>query len=137
MAEKRPNRTLGPGHDEFWAHCAKSELRFQKCNVCGHVNWPAVSICDECGSKDQYTWVRSAGRGTIMSWCQFDRPYYGDILPIPWDTILVKLAEGPIFLSNPKGFKYEDIDTGMPVKVAFIDCEDKAGPFKLPVFERA
>jgi hypothetical protein len=71
-----------------------------------------------------------------VSWCTFHRPYYSE-LDIPWDTILVELDEGPLFISNPSGFTNDDVTQGMRVRVAFLDCEDDAGPFRLPVFEQA
>jgi hypothetical protein len=78
-----------------------------------------------------------SGDGKIVSWCTFERDYYAGMLPIPWDTILVELKEGPLFLSNPKGFSWQQTRVGMPVRLAFIDCEDSAGTFRLPVFEKA
>ncbi len=135
MAERRPNRTLGAPHDDFWAYCNKGELRLQKCGKCGHFSWPAVTACDNCDATD-LTWQAVSGRGKIISWGTFERPYYEE-LPIPWDVILVKLEEGPLFMSNPKGFTWKVIEPNMPVKLAFIDCEDKAGAFRLPVFEKA
>jgi uncharacterized OB-fold protein len=74
-----------------------------------------------------------SGHGKIVSWCTFLQSYYAD-LPTPWEAILVELDEGPLFVSNPSGFGYEDITPGMPVSVTFMDCEDDAGPFRLPVF---
>ena len=72
----------------------------------------------------------------MISFCTFERQYY-DELPPPWDCIVVKLEEGPQFLSNPQGFTWKDISFEMAVKVAFLDCEDASGAFRLPVFERA
>ena len=77
-----------------------------------------------------------SGKGKLASWCTFERDYYGGVLPIPWDTIVVELDEGPFFLSNPKGFRNSEAKQGMEVKVDFIDCEDDKGTFKLPVFGR-
>ena len=136
MAERRPDRTLGPGHDEFWAWCGKGELRLPRCNSCGELSWPVVEACEFCGAKE-FTWEPMSGRGKIFSWCTFERDYYAGVLPIPWDTILVELDEGPLFLSNPKGFSWTETKVGAPVKLAFIDCEDRAGTFRLPVFERS
>ena len=68
-----------------------------------------------------------------MSWCTFEHDYYNGLLPIPWETILVELEEGPLFISNPKGFTWQDIDVNMPVKLAFVR---RFGPFSLPIFER-
>ena len=136
MAEKRPDRTLGPRHDEFWDWCGKGELRLQLCGACGHFAWPVVKSCEQCGSDD-LSFERMSGRGSIVAWSTFERDYYRGVLPIPWDTILVALEEGPLFLSNPRGFSWNDILPDMPVKLAFIPCEDSAGAFQLPVFEKA
>ncbi len=136
MVQQRPGRTLGPGHDEFWAWCGKGELRVQGCGACGALSWPVVSACEHCGGPDLH-WQRLSGRGRIVSWCSFERDYYNGMLPVPWDAILVELAEGPLFISNPQGFTWRDITPGMAVKLAFIACADEAGAFQLPVFEKA
>ena len=136
MVEKRTSRTLGTGHDTFWEWCGKGELRLQRCASCDHMQWPAGASCENCGSTD-FGWEAMSGRGKVVSWCTFERDYYHGLLPMPWNTILVELEEGPLFISNPKGFTWQDVTPDMPVKVAFIDCEDDAGPFRLPVFEKA
>lgn len=135
MSEKRADRTLGPGHDTFWDYCAKGELRLQKCGDCGGLTWPVEPNCEHCGS-DALTWERMSGAGHVVSWCQFHQDYYRGAPPVPYDCILVELAEGVLFMSNPKGFGYDEIEAGMPVKLTFLDCEDSAGSFQLPVFER-
>lgn len=136
MAERRPDRVRGPGHDEFWAGCEMGELRLQRCVDCSQVSWPVVKACEYCGSA-KLAFERMSGRGKIVSWCTFERDYYKGMLPIPWDTILVELDEGPMFISNPQGFTWKDCELGMPVKLAFLECEDSAGTFRLPVFEKA
>jgi len=135
VTERRPNRVLGPGHDEFWAFCSNKELRLQRCDNCGHISWPAVVVCENCG-QECLTWEKLSGRGSVMSRCTFEQPYYEE-LAIPWDTILVELEEGPLFISNPKGFTSLDLRSNVRVRVVFIDCEDAAGGFSLPVFEKA
>jgi uncharacterized OB-fold protein len=136
MAEKRPDRMLGPGHDTFWQWCDKGELRLQRCDRCGHLSWPVCEACERC-EGEAFSWAHMSGRAKLVSWCRFERDYYAGVLPLPWDTILVELEEGPLFLSNPKGFTTLDAVAGMPVTLAFIDCEDSAGAFKLPVFVKA
>ncbi len=135
MAERRPNRTLGPDHDTFWSYCNLGEFRLQQCNTCSKVQWPPTPMCNECLS-DQFTWTPMSGRATINTYCTFERPYYKECPP-PWEAILVELEEGPLFMSNPRGFSVEGKPRGTAVKLAFLDCEDDAGPFKLPVFELA
>jgi hypothetical protein len=134
MAEKRPDRTLGPAHDTFWDWCGKGELRLQRCADCGGISWPATLACEHC-DRENLSWERMSGHGRIVSWCRFERDYYRGVLPIPWPAILVELEEGPLFLSNPADIA--EIRTGMPVTLTFIECEDTAGGFSLPVFRSA
>lgn len=135
MTALRPDRTLGSGHDEFWHWCAKGQLRLPRCDQCGHLSWPVTIQCDCCGG-DQFAWQRMSGTGKIISWCTFERDYYQGQLQIPWDTILVELDEGPLFLSNPLGFTWREIEPDMSVRLAFLPAVDSAGKFELPVFER-
>ena len=136
MAEKRPDRTRGPNHDTFWAFCALGELHLQRCAACHKLTWPVAKACQYCG-KAELAWERMSGRGKIISWCTFEREYYSGVLPVPWETILVELDEGPLFISNPQGLTWKDIEFEMPVQVAFVECEDSGGTYSLPVFRRA
>jgi len=136
MVEKRPDRVRGANHDEFWAWCEKGELRLQRCATCRRLSWPVVKACEYCDGGD-LSWERMSGRGKIVSWCTFERDYYSGLLPIPWETILVELEEGALFISNPVDMTWKDIEFDMPVKLAFAQCEDSGGVFSLPVFERA
>jgi uncharacterized OB-fold protein len=134
--QKRPDRTLGPGHDLFWEYCAQGELRLQRCGVCGKFTWPVQPRCEYCHSGDLH-WEKMSGDGSLVSWSTFERDYYQGAIPIPYDNILVELAEGPLFLSNPAGFTWREATPNMKVRLAFLACEDKAGAFSLPVFEKA
>lgn len=136
MAERRPDRARGPRDDEFWAWCDQGELRLQSCGACGRLSWPVVEACEHCGGGE-LTWQRMSGRGKVVSWCAFAYDYYGGMLPVPYDTILVELEEGPLFISDPAGFSAREGSVGTSVKLAFLACEDSAGPFRLPVFEKA
>lgn len=135
ISEARPNRTLGPPHDRFWAHCAEDALYIQRCAQCCEFAWPPVRACENCGSAD-LAYAPTSGKGKIISWATFERDYYGGALPIPWDTILVQLEEGPLFVSNPSGFSWPEIVIDMPVFVTFISARDDAGEFRLPVFAK-
>jgi uncharacterized OB-fold protein len=135
MAERRPDRVRGPGHDDFWAWCNKGELRLQRCEQCSHLVWPVVPACELCGC-DRFTWQRMSGHGKVVSWCTFEYDYYAGVLQLPYETILVELEEGPLFISNPVDLTWRDITPNMPVTLAFRACEDAAGEFQLPVFEK-
>jgi uncharacterized protein len=134
MTNRRPNRVLGRGHDEFWAYCRQDELRLQRCDACRHLSWPPVVSCERCGHAT-LTWELLSGKGRLVSWCTFERQYYSEP-GVPWDTVLVELDEGPLFVSNPLGFTNCEATQGMPVHVVFIESEDDAGSFRLPVFEK-
>jgi uncharacterized OB-fold protein len=136
MAEKRPNRVRGPGHDDFWAWCDKGELRVQRCGACKRLSWPVVKACEYCGGES-LAWDKMSGRARLVSWCAFERDYYNGLLPLPWETILVELEEGAMVVSNPAGLSWDDYKLDMPMKVTFIDCEDEGGAYHLPVFEKA
>lgn len=136
MSQRRPDRVLGAQHDEFWAWYDKGELRLQRCEHCGHMPWPVVQACDHCGEA-RFAWERLSGLGRIVSWCSFEHDYYKGLFPIPHDTILVELEEGPLFVSNPDGFVNAEIEPGMSVAVSFVNAEDAAGAFRLPLFARA
>lgn len=136
MAQTRSDRTLGDVHDAFWGWCAQDELRLQHCATCEQISWPPVEACEYCGSS-RLAWTAMSGHGRLIANCSFERDYYAGLLPIPWDAILVELAEGPLFVSNPQGFRAADAPPGAAVKLAFIACEDSHGVFRLPVFELA
>jgi hypothetical protein len=55
-AERRPGRTLGPPHDEFWSYCSRRDLRIRQCR-CGHYQWPPAESCDVC-SGGKLSWTR-------------------------------------------------------------------------------
>lgn len=133
MATRRPNRTLGPFHNEFWDWCNRSEFRLQQCDTCGRIEWPPTSICSEC-LGEKLVWTRLRGTGTILTHSIFEKQYYPEC-PTPWATIMVELDEGPLFISNPQNMPPHQLRQGTRVKVCFIDCVDDAGEFKLPVFE--
>ena len=132
--EQRPNRVLGGNHTKFWEYCHDGEMRLQQCTDCGSWMWPPTTVCDECLS-DNLEWMAVSGRGTIRSYCTFERRYY-DVLPTPWTVVLVKLDEGPEFISNPKDIPIDQVREGLAVRLTTIDCADEHGEFSLPVFER-
>jgi uncharacterized protein len=134
MTERRPNRTLGGVHTEFWDHCAAGRLSLQQCESCAEWQWPPRERCDECAGE--LAWHQVSGTGKLISWATFHQPYYQE-LPVPYETILVELTEGSLFISNPRGFTRSEMIPGLPVRVEFLAAEDGHGPFRLPVFTRA
>ena len=114
MAEKRPSRVLGPHHDDFWKYCAGGRVAsaaLQRVQLCVLAPHRGVLRLRDRGRLHLGTLLR---HGEDHPWCRFERPYYRETLPVPWDAILVKLDEGPIFLSNPKGLCVRRLRTTAP-----------------------
>lgn len=79
---------------EFRDGLAKGELLVQQCRACGRANmWPRYA-CPHCQSED-LGWSRSAGTGTLHSFCVLRQGapegHEGDL---PYAIGVVKLDEG-------------------------------------------
>ena len=134
--ERRPDRHRGPLHNPFWDWTAKGELRLPRCSKCAKPAWPVKRACDNCGGNE-FAWEPMSGRGRIVAWCTFVQDYYRGLLPVPYNTILVELDEGPLFISDPDGFAETEMAPGRAVEVRFKPCSDSGGSFELPVFALA
>ncbi|HTR75219.1 MAG TPA: zinc ribbon domain-containing protein [Solirubrobacterales bacterium] len=132
MAIERPPRVLGGHHTEFWDRCTDAGFSLQRCGGCEEVLWPPSSRCDRCLGAE-LEWEEVSGAASLVTHCEFEREYYPQCPP-PWLVILVRLAEGPLFVSNPQGIGRTGLVPGLPLKVVMLDCEDVHGRFRLPVF---
>jgi uncharacterized OB-fold protein len=103
---------------EFWEGCLRGELRFQKCARCGHVRYPAATLCPNC-LFEEAEWIRSSGRGRLWSWIVFHKAYMdtfsGDL---PYNVALVELDEVPFIMSSMVD-PVEDLEIGAEVEVVF------------------
>jgi len=103
----------------FWAHAKEGRLVVQHCDVCGHLHFPPGPVCPAC-LADKQSFQQVSGRGTLVSWVHFHRAYWdgfqGDL---PYNVCLVRLAEGPIIISNLVGELPEKLRAGVGVTVVF------------------
>jgi len=75
----------------------------QVCGNCGDAHFPPSPVCPECLS-DAQDWKPVSGRGTLESWVEFHRAYWpGFAAELPYSACLVRLAEGPLLISNLVG----------------------------------
>ena len=116
---------------EFYEHCAKGELCFQRCNECRAWRHLPRSMCAKCGST-AWEWQRSSGRGRIFSWTvthQAIHPAFaGDV---PFAVIVVELEEGGRIVSGLRELPPELIRLDLPVEVEFEQVSDQIA---LPYF---
>jgi uncharacterized OB-fold protein len=115
---------------EFWAHCNRGELRFQRCE-CGMWRHLPRFVCARCGS-DRWSWAASSGRGRIYSWTITHQPLVrGFPDPVPYAVIVVELEEGVRMVSGLRGLEPAKLDLDLPVEVVF---ETVADGVRMPFF---
>lgn len=108
----------------FWAHARAHRLAVQRCAACGDLHFPPGPVCPVCLSEDQ-TWQEVSGKAELVSWTTFHRAYWPAFAKaLPYDVCLVKLAEGPLLLSNFLGATPRDLVMGLPLRVVFDDVSD-------------
>ena len=84
---------------EFYAHCARRELRFQRCD-CGLWRHPPRVLCAACGSE-RWHWALASGRGRVFTWTvthQALHPAYAD--DVPYALLVVEMDEGVRMVST-------------------------------------
>ena len=110
----RPDALTAP----FWAAAKQNKLLLQQCPACGDTRFPPSPVCPRCLADGQ-DWIEASGQGTLESWIDMHRAYWdGYKDDLPYCVCLVRLAEGPLLVSNLLD-KTDDLRLGAPVKVVF------------------
>lgn len=116
---------------EFWEHCAREELRFQRCSECGRWRHLPRSRCAGCGSPD-FAWEPSSGRGSVYSWTITHQPPMRAFAGCgPYATLIVELDEGVRMVAGYAGGSFDELRLGLPVEVVFERVSDE---YSLPFF---
>jgi len=136
MNEERPPRRPLPAPDdplvaEFWEHCNRGELRFQRCADCGTWRHLPRFGCAECGSE-RWTWEHSSGRGRLHSWTVTHQPLMRDFVePVPYAVVVVEMEEGVRMVSGIRGVELSTLALELPLEVLF---ETVAEGVRFPFF---
>ena len=102
----------------FWEAARQKKLVVQVCAACGDRRFPPSPVCPKCLSSDQ-GWVEVSGKGTLESWADFHRAYWEAFRDeLPYRVCLVRLAEGPLLVSNLVG-NSDKAKLGAAVRVVF------------------
>ena len=87
----------------FWEYARQSVFAVHVCDACGAAHMPKSPVCPTCLSSEQ-SWRPASGEGTLKSWVEFHRAYWDGFKDtLPYRVCLVRLAEGPLFISNLLG----------------------------------
>ena len=116
---------------EYFKHCAAHEFHLQKCDECGVIRYPPGAACYNCGSLAS-RWVPVAGKGTVYSFTATLVPIPGFEDDVPYLLAMIDLDEGVRILANMINVAEDEIEIGMPVRVAF---ERRADDVKYFCFE--
>ena len=116
---------------EFYAHCARGELRFQRCAQCGAWRHLPRWLCPQCASA-RWSWERSNRRGRLFSWTvthQVLHPAFA--ADVPYVVAIAELQEGVRLVARLRGSRAGALALGAPVCVDFERVSDRVA---LPVF---
>jgi uncharacterized OB-fold protein len=121
-----------PVSQPFWDGCARRELRYQRCQACGHAEFDPALACRACGGGLE--WRVSAGRGEVYSHTVVWRPQT-PAFTVPYAVVIVTFDEGFQLLTNLIGTTVDQVRTGLRVRVTFHDVGGTTLPYVEP--ERA
>lgn len=108
----------------FWEASKRHVLVIQRCNSCGHVQFPPLPICSNCWSEDQ-SWAETDPSGTVYSYVVYHRALAAAFADqIPYAIGRVKVAAGPTFTVR-LDIPLDEITVDMPVTAAFKDVTDE------------
>ncbi|GAA2000629.1 Zn-ribbon domain-containing OB-fold protein [Microbacterium ulmi] len=124
--------------EEYWNHCARGELRLQRCDDCGAWLSPPATSCRECLST-RLTWTAASGRATVWSWIRMHRKYFAapEFAP-PYVVGMVLLEEGVRLISSiatPEGIRDPAVEPAVDAPLTlYFDEEPDAEGRRLPRF---
>ena len=105
---------------DFHAFLADGRFMIQRSRSSGrHVFYPR--LVEPLTGADDLDWVEASGRGTVYS-VTVIRPRPP---AVPYNVVLVDLAEGPRIMSRVDGMAAEDVRIGMAVTARIVQEDDK------------
>ena len=130
-AAPKPRPVLDGTTAAYYEHCARGELRFQRCDACGAWRHPPRVLCAVCGSP-RWSWGRSTGRGRIFTWTVVHQAMSPAFLAeVPYAVIVVETDEGVRVVTNLRGAEPAVLRLDLPVEVTFEAVDDT---LTLPMF---
>lgn len=114
----------------FWDATREGQFLLPRCTDTGRCFFPPAPVSPFSG-KPHVEWVRSAGEGTLWSFVVFHQKYF-EGFRTPYPVVMVKLAEGPMFLAGLRGAEAGELSIGQRLRVVF---DPEANGIAMPQFE--
>jgi uncharacterized OB-fold protein len=92
---------------KFYEHLDEGKIMGLKCKECGSHLFPPVAACRSCSSRD-LEWTEMSGEGELLFYSSSTLPAVRFVDYAPYAYGLVKLKEGPVFLTMISGVEAED-----------------------------
>ena len=126
-----PERTITapaqtPESGRYWEAANNGQMLLRRCTQCGKPHFYPRSLCPFCLGQTEWEPVR--GQGTVYSYSVMRHAEQ------PYAIAYVRLAEGPIVMTNLVDCAAEDIRIDMPVRLVFKPSRE--GP-AIPMFTPA
>ena len=112
---------------EWYRHCARGELRFQRCSSCGLWRHPPRVLCAGCGSS-AWAWELSSGAATVFSWTVTHQPIYPAFAEVaPYAVVVAELAEGVRIVTNLRDGDHAALALGAALDVVIETVDEAIG----------
>lgn len=122
-AVRTPQPVMGLYDRPMWESIREHAMKLQCCTGCGGFQYPPAPVCVHCLSSE-LEWRALSGQGSIISWVVFHKSYL-DAYPAPYNVIAVRLAEGPVMISNLESPLPEGNWIGKPVRMTYVTMADE------------
>ena len=117
-----PSPVMGLYDEPMWQSIRAGAMALQRCDGCKGWQYPPAPVCTHCGS-DALRWTPVTGEGTIVSWVIFHKTYL-PAYDAPYNAIAVRLAEGPVMMSNLEPPVPEGSWIGRNVRLVYTTMPD-------------
>ncbi|MCV7027574.1 OB-fold domain-containing protein [Mycolicibacterium novocastrense] len=124
---------------QFYEHCRREELSFQRCSGCGRWRHVPRLTCARCGS-DAWSWQRSSGRGVVFSHTVIHRALHpGFDQAVPFVCAVVEMDEGVRMVARMVGVVADRtamlVDAAVEVVYVHVADDVVLPAFRLPAAE--
>jgi uncharacterized protein len=131
MGDGKPKPRIDSDNAPYFEASSAGRFVIQRCQSCGKWTFFPRSACPECLSDD-LKWMEASGRGELLSFCVVQRPHHPSFYDeVPILFAAVKLAEGPVMLTELRGVGPTALKIGMPLRVEFSEIDES---LRIPVW---